>query len=296
MILMTIPEAKTIVENYYQKNGNNTEEECFLLTEALSFLIHETNNSRYMVQLGGFYYYQKNYELALKYYTMAAELGNESAVIGLGYIWYYGRTGIVDYEKAYKYFSKVEGDPVADYKLADMYHHGYYVEKNEEKYKEIIEKLYDLYRNTRYVDQPLPEICTRLAEIRENDGNKQEAVNLLLEGKKMLSSRIAYDPFFGNFSIMKGLINNLYRLKPLNKNKFDLFDLYEVFKQPVKVSFMYKNECYIIESSVEDDGTIAVCFLGKWYRSIDDLLMQAKLNDQNITLIAWRFKDFKIIA
>ena len=118
---MTIPEAKTIVENYYQKNGNNTEEECFLLTEALSFLIHETNNSRYMVQLGGFYYYQKNYELALKYYTMAAELGNESAVIGLGYIWYYGRTGIVDYEKAYKYFSKVEGDPVADYKLADRH-------------------------------------------------------------------------------------------------------------------------------------------------------------------------------
>ena len=54
-------------------------------------------------------------------------------------VWYYGRTGTVDYEKAFRYFSMAGHNPVAEYKLADMYHNGYFVEKDDVKYKEIIQ-------------------------------------------------------------------------------------------------------------------------------------------------------------
>ena len=89
----------------------------------------------------------------------------------------------------------------------------------------------------------------------------------------MLSSRIGYNPFFGNYSIMQGLIRDLYRLTPLDKNKFDLFDLYEVFREPVTVRFTFEGKQHTIESSREPDGSVAVCFQGKWYRSVNDMLM-----------------------
>ena len=291
---MTIAEAQIIIDQFHRNNGNYTDEEFFLFTEAMGLIIRETNNSDYMLDLGGYYYEQKNYDLALKYYNMAADLGNESAIVGLGYIWFYGRTGTVDYEKAFHYFSKAGRNPIAEYKIADMYHNGYYVEKDETKYKEIVERLYGAFRGTNYVEDPLPELCTRLAGIRESEGNIPEAIRLLREGKSMLSSRIGYNPFFGNFSIMRGLIEHLYRLTPLDKKNIDLYDLYEVFKKPVTVKFTFKGKTYTIASSREEDGSVAVYFAGKWYRNIGDLLMQAKLDGYLITLSTWKMKDFEV--
>ena len=293
---MTISEAKTIVDRFNRNNGNYTEDEFFIYTEAAGFLIRETQDPIIMLNLGGHYYSLKNYDLALKYYSMASERGYDEADVCLSYIWYYGRTGTVDYEKAFHYFSKAGLNPVAQYKIADMYHFGYYVEKDDAKYKEIIEQLYKVYRRTNYVEDPLPELCTRLAGIREEEGNIPEAIRLLREGKSMLSSRIGYQPFFGNYSIMRGLIQELYRLIPLDKSNFDLYDLYELFKEPVTVSFSYKGTLYTIASSKEDDGSVAVCFAGKWYRSIGDMLMQAKLDGYKITLSPWRLKNFKVIS
>ena len=109
---MTIQEAQIIVDRFHRNNGNYTEEEFFLYTEAAGFLIHETKDSEIMLNLGGYYYDQKRYELALKYYEMAMAHGNGDAAIGLGYIWYYGRTGTVDYEKAFHYFD--EGGILSD--------------------------------------------------------------------------------------------------------------------------------------------------------------------------------------
>ena len=292
---MTVSEARTIVEQFNRNNGNYTEEDFFLYTEAAGFLIRETNDPRIMLNLGGFYYEQKNYDLALKYYTMAAEHGYEEAEVCLGYIWYYGRTGTVDYEKAFHYFSMAGQNPVAEYKIADMYHNGYYVEKDEEKYKEIIEDLYQAFRGTNMLEDPLPELCVRLAGIREREGDISEAIRLLREGKSMLSSRIGYNPFFGNYSIMQGLIRDLYRLTPLDKNKFDLFDLYEVFREPVTVRFTFEGKQYTIESSREPDGSVAVCFQGKWYRSVNDMLMNAKLGEYLMTLSPWKMKNFEVI-
>ena len=124
-----------------------------------------------------------------------------------------------------------------------------------------------------------------------------EAVSLLLEGKSMLSSRIGYDHFFGNFSIMEEMINYLYRLKKFDRTKFDLYDLYYLLKEPITVRFSYEDKEYTVESVREDDDTMSVCFDGKWYHTLTDALMVTQGNNgYYITLAPWRMKDFEVIG
>lgn len=291
---MTIQEARNICDQFRRNNGCYTEEEFFLYTEAAGILIRETGDPDYMCELGAYYYREKYYELALKYYEMASELGDEAATVNLGYIWYYGRTGTVDHEKAFRYFTLAGYNAVAQYKIADMYHYGYYVKKDETKYREIMESLYKSYHGTYNVEDPLPEICLRLAEIRENDGEIEETITLLLEGKSMLGSRIGFNPFFGNFTIMQEIINALYRLIPIDKKNIDIFDLYELMKTPFRIGFTYQGETYIIESTKEADGTIAICYDGKWYRNVTDMLMKAEIDGVRLTLISWKLRLFEV--
>lgn len=145
---MTVAEANRIKNAFYGKSAP-TEEDVFLFTEALDYLIEETKNPQYMMELGGFYYGERKFNLALKYYDLAAEHKYVGAYDALGYIWYYGRIGTRDYEKAFRYFtlSAESGNLQAAYKLADMYKNGYYVEKDYEKYKQIIEELYPKVKN-----------------------------------------------------------------------------------------------------------------------------------------------------
>ena len=264
---MTIREAMKICNDFDRKT-NPSEEEAFLFTEAARFLIEETKDPRAMLHLGGWYYEQKDFDLALKYYELAAEYNYEPALEGLGYIWYYGRTGTRDYEKAFHYYEKAakQGNPVCTYKLADMYRNGYYVEKDEAKYREIVEGLYEArptISDMRYY--PLPEIYTRLARIRMEEGRLAEAEGLLLEAKDDLANRIVYNPFFGNLSIMRGLIGDLYEVREtlireeygyegradelpagplpaavLTEGMIDLFDLYQLLETPVKIRFCYE--------------------------------------------------------
>ncbi len=98
---MNSREAHEIIDRYYQRNVHS-EDETFEFTEALSYLITEKNDPRAMMELGGHYYGLRDFDLALKYYDMAAALDYEPANECLGYIWYYGRTGTKDYEKAFR--------------------------------------------------------------------------------------------------------------------------------------------------------------------------------------------------
>ena len=220
---MTILEAKRIREEYFDKT-NPSEEDRFLYSEAeaVRFLIEETKNDNYMVELGGMYYEQQYFDLALKYYEMAAEYNNLYAISNLGYVWYYGRTGERNYEKAFYYFDRARqmGDMVAAYKVADMYKNGYYVEQDYEKYKAAIEELYPKVKDARRLNAPLPEIFTRLARIRTEEGNTREALRLYLIARDFLSQRIRFHPFFGDLNIMKWMIEDIYKLRAFDRESF----------------------------------------------------------------------------
>ena len=290
---MNISEAKQII-NDFNDRASHTEEESFLYTEALQFLINETHETRYITELGGYYYELRDFDLALKYYEMAAELGDKSVYSGLGYIWYYGRTGKKDYAQAFHWFSLAaeNGDVQAEYKLADMYKNGYGVEKNYDRYKEIIERLYPKIKDARYLEEPLPEIATRLARIRQEQGKTDEAISLYLQARDFLAQRIKYNPFFGNLNMMMWLIDDFYKLVEFDKDDFDLFDLYWLLKMPNKVTFYFDEKKYTAES-VETDEGVAVCFNGKWFRNREDFFAKAEIDGTLLTEIQFELYGFR---
>ena len=294
---MTIQEAMQIEDEFY-RTQSPTEEEIFRFTEAMDFLIRETKHPGYMMSLGGWYYEEKRFDLALKYYEMAAECGDPNADICLGYIWYYGRTGERNFEKAFHYYSKgmEAGDLQCAYKIADMHRNGYYVEKDYDKYCEIIEDLYPKIKDAKYVQEPLPEIFTRLARIRMEQKRFDEAERLLLSAKDFLAQRIACHPFFGDLNIMKWLVEDLCQLPPRPEPMdIDLFNLFTILREPVRVSFCYQRKKMEINAVMENDDCV-ICFNGHWYRNVDDFFARASIDGERLTslyheLYGWEVRN-----
>ncbi|MBO4478727.1 MAG: sel1 repeat family protein [Lachnospiraceae bacterium] len=291
---MTVDEARKIVRAF-DENKKLTEDDVFMFTEAMNYLIETFHDPHDMMHLGGYYYEIKKFDLALKYYEMAATYDYPSAYECLGYIWYYGRTGERDFKKAFEYFSKLMdmGDPVATYKVADMYKNGYYVEKNQAKYEEIIEELYPEVKDMNNVFDPVPEVFTRLAAIRVSQGRKDEAIGLYLYAKDFLAQRIRYNAFFGNLNIMKWLIDALYELTDLDVDDIDLFDLYYLLKTPHKITFFYRKDRQTLESVKEEAGC-SVCFNGTWFRSRDDFFKDACIGNTKLTALYRDLYGFKV--
>ena len=293
---MTAKEARKIVEEFEELNSHPSDEDFFMFTEAMDFLISTEHKPEDMMYLGGVYYENKDFDLALKYYEMAATFDYDPAYECLGYIWYYGRTGERDFKKAFEYFSKLmdKGDMVATYKVADMYKNGYYVEKNMDTYESLIEELYLRVKSCRNVFDPVPEVYTRLARIRKEQGRKEEAINLYLRAKDYLAQRIRYNAFFGNLNIMKWLIDDLYELMDFDRDFFDFYDMYFLLKSPHKISFIYEDEELVVESLMEGSECV-VNFGGKWFHSRDDFFKDAQVDGKKITSLYDEFYGFEVI-
>ena len=292
---MNIEKAKNTVWDLGKKSVMTSDEE-FTYIESLEFLIDETKDTDYMIQLGGYYYGKKIYDLALKYYEMADVYGDKWAAEGLGYIWYYGRTGEVDYEKAFKYYSKAadNGYLQAKIKVADMYKNGYYVDKDYDKYCRIIEHAKKDVENTRELFDPLPEVYTRLARIRKQQGRIDEAIDLYMEVKWFLAQRIRYSQFFGDLNVMKWTVEDLYSMIPFDETDFDLYDLYWLLREPVKVAFRYEGKKCEVESS-QDEGTMAIRFEDKWFRTIDDFFNKAVIDGKLLIAVYSDLYGFGVI-
>ena len=290
---MTMKEAEIIWDEFREKCGRYTEEEFFMFTEAAQLLIQKTGHPYYIYWLGAEYESQKQFDLAYKYYERAASLNYYDAYESLGYIWYYGRLGQTDYEKAFRYFSKARNSTNAQLKIADMYLRGYYVEKDIAKATAILEHLYQtVYGKENWVDTG---ICTRLAEIREKEGNTEEAISLLKKAKQTMSAHISYNGFFGCFSVMSNLIRNLYRLIPIDPSSVDFFDLYELLRKPCVVLMTYHDKKYRIEAVSETDGSVAVCFDGKWYRSVEEMIPKAEAENAAVSALPRKLLKFEVL-
>lgn len=294
---MTVHEARKMAEAF-NENRNPSEEEVFLFTEAMNYLIEEEKNPADMMWLGGYYYEIHRFDLALKYYEMAAAMDFEEAYECLGYIWYYGRTGEKDYEKAFRYFSRLmeKGHLVATYKVADMYRNGYYVERDTDKYEEIIEELYPKVKNCRSVFDPIPEVYTRLARIRKAQGRTEDAINLYLAARNCLAQRISINAFFGNLNIMKWLIEDLYELIEFDGELIDLFDLYYLLKTPHRVSFFYRNGEKLVVESVMEGSECVINFNGRWFHNVDDFFREATIDGTKATALYRELYGFEVIA
>ena len=292
---MTIAEARRII-NEYEYKSVLTDDEEFLMLEAFEFMIEATKETEWMVRLGGYHYEKRNFDLALKYYEMADELGDKWAAEGLGYIWYYGRTGVKDYDKAFRYYRKaMENDNLQSLvKVADMYKNGYGVERNYDMYVELIETAYDQVKDAAFLGQPVPEVFTRLAKIRTEQGNTDEAIDLYVRAKDYLIRRISANPFFGNLNIMQWLEEDLYELIDFDRADFDLYDLFVLMREPAKVAFMYDGAMFVVEAVREGSG-VSIRFGDNWYRDIDEFFAKATIAGERIPVLYRRLYNFKAV-
>ena len=226
----------------------------------------------------------------------AAEAGSLAACEGLGYIWYYGRLGEKDYEKAFYYFSMAaeEGNVNAGYKIADMYKNGYYVEKDYEKYKEIIEELYEEIRDENPWEYPISDVTSRLARIRKEEGNDREALALLVKAEELVRLNIRERQFWGDMHVMKWLKEDHYKWTAFDPESFGFYDLFYLLGEPVRVRFTYRGQEETVES-VSEDGEIHIRFNDRWFRSIDDFFEKAEIGGEKLTRIEERFRDWRIV-
>ena len=277
---LTIEKAQQILDDYYDLTQPKYEDDIALI-HALEFLIKETNNPEYMVELDAWYYGQKQFDLAEEYYLMASKLGYNDAYECLGYIYYYGRVGHPDYEKAFHYYKLAsdKGNLVAAYKLADMYKNGYYVQKDYPRYVQIIKDLYSKIQGATNTFDPVPEIYSRLAKIYVEEGNEDQAIQLLLIAKEFQSQRLIYSQFFGDLTIMKYIVNDLYSLIQFDPNYMDLFDLYYALQKPCKVAIEILGDDHIIEAKYED-GLFYICMDDKNYEDVDQFFQNAMIHDE----------------
>ncbi len=292
---LSIAEARRAVTSFYQ-NSKPSEEEEFLFIEAMAYLIATENRPEDMMELGGYYYELRRFDLALKYYEMASTFGIDAADECLGYIWYYGRTGERDYEKAFAHYSKSmkRGNLTCAYKVADMYKNGYYVEKDEKKYVSMIEELYRKVKKSRYLGDPVPEIFTRLARIRTEEGKSRQAVLLYRQARDFLAKRLSFNAFFGHLNVMKWMIEDLYVLIPFDEDNFDFYDLYYLLKNPVQIRFTYDGQEQRLEALLED-GACVVHFNDHWYRNRDEFFAKACVDGQRLTAVYDELEDFEVI-
>ena len=132
---------KIIVGDILSKGKNSvTAEQADTVLRYLNILA-EKDDHKALLSLGALYYtglgdfVPQDYKKAMMFYKKAAELSelkDDWALNNLGYCYYYGRDGEVDYKNAFSCFalSATRGNPNAMYKLGDMYYAGNYVKQD----------------------------------------------------------------------------------------------------------------------------------------------------------------------
>lgn len=296
---MNNADALKILQDYYDTSNPTTDDE-FMFTEALGYLIEETKDPKYMCELGWHYCSKKRFDLELKYLEMAAEYGYTPAMEELGYMWYYGQHGEKDYDKAFYYFSRgAEGDGKrgnlwCKYKLADMYRYGCSVKKDEEKYRSMIEETYEEVKIPRYLNDPFPEICLRLAGIRADQGNTDEDVRLLKRAKDFMAERLSVEAFWGHLEVMGRINRFLYKLIPYNRQRAGFYDLFYLTQHPGKYLLKHSGKDVLLEVT-EEDGEYALNCDGKWYRSFEEFCQKATYGNEKYTSIYDEFYDVEVV-
>ena len=294
---MTRQEAVNELTRFYT-SVVHTEEDKFRFEEAQRFLIDTFHDPNDMHNLAWYYCEERRFDLYQKYLELAASYGFHPAYEGLGYIWYYGQNGTVDYEKAFYWFSKAAECPdglirrASEYKLADMYHNGYYVAKDEAKYKEIIERLYYLTLHPEEVDTflspeylPNPGIYYRLAGIRAEEGRLDEARDLLKEARTMYAEYLRENPFWwGNIEEMETVVLMMWELFSDDIKHIDLYDIFHVAREECRAAFLYNGRRFVI-GCIREDGDMVIKFDGKWFRNVRAFLEKAKIDGRHLTTL-----------
>ncbi len=291
---MTTMDAIRIINEYYE-NSNPDTEDMFAFTEALGLMIEQTKDPKYMTELAWHYCSTQRFDLEKKYLEMAAESGDTGAMVELGYMWYYGQHGEVDYEKAFVYFSKgaEAGDLWAKYKVADMYRFGLAVKPDEEEYRRRIQSAYEEVRTAKLLGDPYPEIVYRWADILTAEGDSDTATDLLKQAKRFMARRLSVEPFWGHIEVMERIVRRLYDHTSWDPDRLDLYDLFGRKGASGEYVFLWRGREHRL-AITEPDG--AVNLDGTWFRSYREFCEKAQIEGEKCTAIYDELYNWEVVA
>ncbi len=278
--------ANEIIDEYFNKKKHTTADKEDLI-EAYKFLSDE-GDIEASVALGGIYYEHKKFQLAEKYYLIAAEAGSIRAMTSLGYVYYYGRVGSPDYERAFKYYkmSSDMGCIESTYKLSDMYKNGYFVKQDHEKEYELLLKAQEMLETNNDLINYGPDILTRRSNHEFRKGNIDKGIELLYKARHILCIRLKYNPtWWGDMTIMTRLVENLYKYDSDMKYDKSIYNLLNLTKNDGRYKFSTRGKIYEITAEKDEEIT-AILFDGKWYKSIQEFFTGAKIDGYIINQIA----------
>ncbi len=231
-------------------------------------------------------YALRHYEEALKFYEAGKEEGDPAAVEGLANIHYYGRTGNPDYAAAFQEYTVAAdaGRVGAMVKLSDIYKNGTFVKRDPFRSEQILEEAYEAVRESDDIDAPKPEVCTRLARWRAEEGNREEALRLYREARDVLAERIARSPVFTDLNTMEWLSVEKGTLS--RPEEPDLFDLFFLLGEDGLYEISRGDEVYTVASAGDQ-----VVFEDQAYMSPGDFLRHARIGK---TLLAQLWKELSV--
>lgn len=293
MEITNTAEAKKIIRQYSPNSSDKSETELY--TQALEYLIRETGDAGYIEKLGSFCYENGQYSTSLKHFEAAAEKGSSKALVGLGCIWFYGKTGERDYEKAFRYFTLASdrGDLNAGVKLADMYKNGFFVRRDYGKYKDMIRSLYRRVRSKNDPALPLPEVFLRYSKLCAERGETIRALRLLQDARSLLEQRMKNEPLSGTLSQIRQMIGELYSMTDFDVENFGLYDLFYIFRKTVTIQFLYNGSAHVVETLPGNCGN-AVRFDGVQFDSDDEFFFRATADGKRLTAVYDELYGFEI--
>lgn len=305
--IIALDEAWKIVKKYTGKD-NLSEEEEYLFADAMDYIVNKSSNDVDIAayNFGSYYMGIERYDCALKYFKMGANLCSGMSCAEIGKIYYYGLTGEVDYEKAYLYLKLADDMHWKNdsYLIADMYRYGQYLEKDYNKYDDMISDLFDLVEEDTNSFHSIPEVFFREAEIILKD-EQSEAIKagkaMLFHAEEVLKDRITCKKDkrtqLRDVKTLRDIQDLLYVEvigEVLVKDIFDL-DLVGRYEIADIMVMEYKGNHYNIMVEKEEDGNYSICFLEKWYRDMRDFIDYAILDGHVIRALFNELKVVKLI-
>lgn len=279
-----------------------TADEQFRFVEAMEYLIENSPTdddiAAFSFNLAMYYRDIKDFRLEKKYLDICSQHGSEFGDLYMGFIWYYGLCGECDYEKAYKLFEK-SNTRQGRYMIADMYHEGKYVRKDNDKCREILEELLDEVEpesnDDRFLISTLyPEIIVRLVRLNiEEEEDTEFDLNCLFEAREILSNRQGHRPFWGNIKTMKDILDTTVMMCGNDFDFVDLYDLLTFTKDNATVLFYYDGKEYSINIMKKGVETIYE-FGDKWFHGAEDFLEKGRLDGQRITSLWYKVSNIKV--
>ena len=291
-----------------------TEEEEFQIQELAKFIFEHEKSGNYASYLASEFIGHNKLDLALNYYELAIQYGYLPAYKFAGDLYYEGNLSSgKDLKKAFDYYvmatkTKKIGDgswenPYTDVHneakmvLANMYKNGIYVEKDYEKYKDLINEVYKEVKDDDSDNEIKCDVFEEKANISLYENNLESSLNFLID-----AACCCMDFYFQTFLIeqlyrLDELTNKTYEIMEIDINDIDFPDIFYLLKKPCKIKFTLNDKEHYIESLIEK-GSIVINSENQWFRDAEEMVDRAVIDGEElkfniINIEKWEVEEWK---